>query len=77
MAIKVENIAVNKGYSRNKDFGVFVETLRDLKVGESFVHNFQSHHRLAVTIMQHLFHRQYTTRKEPGNARGHRIGRIA
>jgi hypothetical protein len=75
MNIKIEKVSVNKSQTRNKDFGSFVVALRDLKVGESFLHPVQSHHRLAVTIMQHLFDRQYTMRKH--DAKTHRIGRIA
>jgi hypothetical protein len=76
MAIKIEKVPVNKSQHRDRDFAQFVTAMRDLKVGESFVHPMQSHHRLVVTILQQLYERQYITRREEGT-RGHRIGRIA
>jgi hypothetical protein len=74
--IKVEKVQFKPGGSAwSNEFHEYVVALRDLKVGESFLYKMESHHRLAIAIMQHAFGRAYKSRKEGGSG-VFRIGRI-
>ncbi len=73
--LKVENIAVTSrsaGTSRG-DFREFVRTLRDMKKGQSFMWRLSSNDRMAISIVQILFDREFVSRRE-GDA--FRVGRV-
>lgn len=75
--VKIEKVPVAPDNKDNRQvrFAEFVDALRDLNVGESFVHDrkYQTTHRLAVTIASRLLRHEYVIRKDP---KGVRIGRI-
>lgn len=77
MTYKIEKVAMTPDPKDNRQvrFAEFVEAVRDLKIGESFVFGMkmQSTHRLAVTIASRLLRREYIVRKVKGAVR---IGRI-
>ncbi len=75
MKIKVENKPVEPiggNRARNVTFTEFVITLRELKIGQSFLMNLQSNDRMAISIVQILYNRRFVARKEGVQ---HRIGR--
>jgi hypothetical protein len=76
--IKIEKVPLAPDPKDNRQvrFAEFVDTVRDLKVGESFMYDLkmQSTHRLAITIASRLLRREYIVRKE---SKGVRVGRIS
>jgi hypothetical protein len=78
MTLKIERVSLaqNSRDNRQVRFAEFVDTIKQLKPGESFVypHKVQTTHRLAVTIAARLLEREYVVRQEKG---GIRIGRIS
>ncbi len=78
MTYKIEKVQLAPSAKDNRQvrFAEFVDTIRDLKVGESFVYDrpMQTTHRLAITVAQRLLKREYVVRKD---TRGFRIGRLA
>ncbi len=77
MSYKIEKVPLKADPKDNRQvrFAELVDTIRDLKVGESFVYElkFLSSHRLAVTVISRLLNREYIVRKEKI---GMRIGRL-
>lgn len=78
MTLKIEKIPLTREAKDNRQvrFAAYVDAIRDLKIGESFMWTLkvQTTHRLAVTIASRLLNREYLFRKEKN---GVRIGRIA
>lgn len=76
MPFRIEKIPIKTESLDNRQvrFAEFVDTLADLKVGESFLFplKMQTTHRLAVTIASRLLKREFIVHKE---AKGARIGR--
>lgn len=73
--IKIENMVLSPRQTRDTpQFREFVKALAALKVGQSFVYPVVSNHRMAISIVQILFDRQFTTRKTDS---GFRIGRVS
>jgi hypothetical protein len=77
MTYKIEKVALAPDAKDNRQvrYAEFVDTLRDLKVGESFVfgYKFLSSHRLAITVVSRVLRHEYVARKENNVVR---IGRI-
>lgn len=77
MSLKLEDIPVPERTSArgNGNFREFVTALRDLKKGQSFLYpDLASNDRMAISIVQMLFNREYVTRKE---GKAFRVGRVA
>jgi hypothetical protein len=73
--MKIEKVKLDGRRVGNGEFKQFLHALKDLRKGESFLYNARSHHRLSVSILQHLFDRTYTVRKVEEEK--YRIGRIS
>jgi len=77
LSYKIEKVplAADPKDNRQVRFAELVDTIRDLKVGESFVYDLklQSSHRLAITVISRVLRREYIVRKEKV---GMRIGRL-
>jgi hypothetical protein len=73
--MKIEKVKLDGRRGGSGEFKEFLHALRDLKKGESFLYKAASHHRLSVSILQHLFDRAYTVRKEGEDQ--FRFGRIS
>lgn len=72
-SITVESISVK---TWRGSLGAFVCALRDMEVGQSFVHHVASPQRTAISVLQALYpDRRYATRKIDGKT--FRVGRIA
>lgn len=75
MKLKIEKFSVADTRVNEVSLETFVTTVRDLKVGESFLIKIcQSNHRYALSVMQYALGRRFMTRKDAGG--GVRIGRV-
>lgn len=78
MGIKLETIkGVPKvmGTNGERDFQEFLKTLKDMKVGQSFLWKLASTDRMALCVAGMLLDRRYITRKE-GDEGKHRVWRL-
>jgi hypothetical protein len=74
-SIKVEDVPVDTTRGALTDFAV---ALRDLQVGQSFVHYIESHHRVTISVLQALYPgRKYACAKVDPKAKIFRVGRLA
>lgn len=76
-SIKIEDVPVDGARPRG-DLGQFAVALRDMVVGQSFLHYVESHHRVTISVMQSLYPgRRYACDKVDTKAKIFRVGRIA
>jgi hypothetical protein len=75
MKIKIEDKPVlqTKSASDKRDFRGFVQALKDMEKGQSFLWQIVSTDRIAISVVGMLLDRRYVARKEGDQ---HRIGRV-
>lgn len=77
MSITLERVPLApKKAKSTADFRSFCLALRDMEIGESFVHNMSSNLRVTISAVQILLNKSFTAQKEPGTEQ-FRIGRVA
>ena len=76
MTIKIETKPLKARARHNsEDFGEFVQALKNMKVGQSFVCEYvDSHHRIAMSVAKVWLEAQFSTRRE---GEKWRVGRVA
>jgi hypothetical protein len=77
MSITLERVPLApKKAKSTADFRSFCLALRDMEIGESFVHNMSSNLRVTISAVQIMMNKSFTAQKEPGTDK-FRIGRVA
>ena len=74
MTIKLESNTSLPTYRRNQDMRGFLEALRDMKTGQSFVYKLSSYNRNMIRAAETLLKREYVSRSIDGNGT-HRVYR--
>ncbi len=78
MPIKLERVPLlPKKAKSTADFREFCLTLRDMDVGESFVHPMSSNLRVTISAVQILLNKSFTAQKADDGTKMFRIGRVA
>lgn len=76
MTIEVENVPINHWHGKGREernWREFVQTLKDLKKGQSFLWKIASNDRMAIAMAGVLLDRRFRSAKE---GELHRIGRV-
>lgn len=72
MSIKIEKVRLPSP-ARNGNLAEFLDGLKELKVGESFVYPVSSYHRMAASVVQHILARRFRIKAEGDKWR---VGRV-